>query len=240
MSSSQRTKSRKSISPKPPEWGFFILLRILFRVVASTTAVHLHYKGIQMDRTITVSGHAEVKKAPELAILSLNVQSQAKTTKGAQKAQAVFIRLVLGTLGALGIPDMAIKTQRFDVRQAYKPDEKTRQNVPDGYVASQQLVVTVDADEAGETIEAIATHQIQVQVSFGLKDHDAETTEALCLAIANARKKAQAMARVCGGMLGAALSMSAEAGGGASALPMGEIEITAAVTMQFSLLSISP
>jgi uncharacterized protein YggE len=206
-----------------------------------------------MDRLITVTGAAEVKKAPELAHLSLYVHAIATTAKKAGEKQSQLMHLVLGTLLGLGIPNSAIKTQRFSVNQAHRYDETKKQHVPDGFNANQQLLVTIPAEDVEEVMGMLANHPIQTSVSFGLKDHDKETNEALCLAIANAKQKARAMSEACGATLGAVVSCqeggghrggamraasampSAMGGGSAPELPMGEIEIHAAVTMQYEL-----
>ena len=72
-----------------------------------------------MDHIITVSGTAEVKKAPELAHFSLNVTEYGATAKAAREAQAELMLLVLGTLIGFGVAMTAIKTQRFQVQQNY-------------------------------------------------------------------------------------------------------------------------
>lgn len=211
-----------------------------------------------MDRTITVSGTAEVKKAPELAHFSLNVTAIGKTAKAAREAQSELMHLVHGTLLSFRVAAAKIKTQRFEIKQNYKYDEKSRENVPDGFNVNQQLMVVVDFDEATELTERLSHHPIQISVGFVLKDHDEETHKALKLAIANARAKAGAMAAACkctvgnviscteagsnrgGGARMMALSMaSPEAGGGAPAMPSGEIEVHASVTMQYQICEIA-
>ncbi len=207
-----------------------------------------------MDRIITVTGNAHVKKAPELAYLSLAITAQEKTRKAAQEAQAQTMHDVLGALDLLGVPKAAQKTTRYNVQQAHKYDEKRHQNVPDGFMVTQQLTVTVDVDAAEEIVGVLGKLPVVLSVGFGLKDHDQETNAALCLAIANARTKAEAMARACTCELGPVVSCEEEAhrggggirmmsmsagleaaGGSAPELPTGEIEISASVTMQFVL-----
>ena len=209
-----------------------------------------------MDRSITVTGHAEVKKEPELAYMNLTVSAHELTAKVAQETQSQLMSAVLATLDKLGVPAKARKTQNFRTQQLTNYDQKKQKHVPNGFQTTQSLLVTVEANEAEQVVGALGSmgEGVQLSIGFGLKNHDAETNEALCLAIENAKQKATAMAIACGATLGnviscqeggghrggapraMAVAASAEMGGGsAPELPMGEIEIHAMVTMQFAL-----
>ncbi len=174
-------------------------------------------------RTHTVSGDGKVAAAPEIARLRLGVMTEAKTAREASQQNAQKMARVVETLGKAGIPEDKIQTVQLSIEPAYdygQPDGRTTLR---GFQARNVVEATTrDLDRLGETLDAA----IQVGgntvegVQFELADPGAAQTRALAAAVADARRKAEALAEAADVELGEVQELSASYGGGPIPMPM--------------------
>jgi uncharacterized protein YggE len=145
--------------------------------------------------TIVTSGEAVVRRAPDVAYLTLAVEARAKNPRDAQRQNADAMAGVQQALATAGIPKDALKTQGLWLEQEFELAGLKR--TPRGYVARNTLEVRLDeVARAGELADSVVQSGATSLngIRFDLKDRAAAEREALRLAVADARGRADAAA----------------------------------------------
>ena len=145
------------------------------------------------QRTVTVNGTATIKAAPDEAVISLGVQTQAATAQGALTQNAERMMAVLQALVGQGISKDDVATSYVSLYPTYGNSgmEIT------GYQAANQIDVTVrDMNKVGPVIDSGvgAGANLSNGISFLLSDQNHGVNEALQAAVADARSKAETLA----------------------------------------------
>ncbi len=153
---------------------------ILLTTPSATSTTTTVYAGV------ITSGDAIVSKKPDLALISVAVDSKQSTAAAAQQDLATKAGRLIARAKALGIPDKDINTSGYSVGPNYVPSS----GVIDGYRAFEQLLLrwhTVDT--VGKALDALVQEggATQISVGFTLADPKAAQAEARSLAIADAR-----------------------------------------------------
>jgi len=144
---------------------------------------------------IVTTGEAVVKRAPDVAYLTLAVESRAGSPRDAQRQNADTMAAVQKALASALVPRDALKTVSAWLDQQF--DNVNGRRVSRGYVARNTLEVRVDeVGRAGEladvAVQAGATSLSGVR--FDLKDRAGAERDAVRLAVENARDRAEAAA----------------------------------------------
>lgn len=186
------------------------LLMVACMLVGATTAFS-HEEEAETP-TVQVSSSGWVEKAPEVAQVTLAVETVGKTAKEASKANAGRMVRVMKALLKAGVEKSLIRTVGYHVYPRYDDESRRgRELEPVGYTASNSIEVTVDpVDRAGDVIDAAieAGANRSNQLEFGLKDPDAAHLEALADAMRRARMQANVLARSVGKYVGDAVLIS--------------------------------
>jgi uncharacterized protein len=203
--------------------------------------------GNQGSDGITVTGVGHVDTVPDEAEFSLGVTTKGRTAREALAANSAQMRRLIAALKAAGIDERDIKTQNVSVGANYDGDVTA-----DGYSAHNSVSVLIrDLNRAGAVLEAASKAGANQVYGPSLSRSDRESLEAKALenAMANARKRAETLARAAGVGLGrvTAIVESAESGGyevyaaragaadGEVPIERGTEEIQASVTVTFSI-----
>jgi uncharacterized protein YggE len=144
---------------------------------------------------VVTSGQGVVQAVPDRAWVGIGAESRASTAREAQRLNTAAMTPILEKLRAAGVPPDAIKTVAYDVQ--YEWDYVNNRRVGKGYVARNSVEVRVDAiDKVGDVLEIAGTSGATSLggVRFDLKDRSKLEREALRLAVADARGKADAIA----------------------------------------------
>lgn len=144
---------------------------------------------------VVTSGQGVVQAVPDRAWVSVGAESRASSAREAQRLNTAAMTPILEKLRAAGISGDAIKTVAYDVQ--YEWDFVNGKRVGKGYVARNTVEVRVDAiDKVGEVLEIAGSSGATSLggVRFDLKDRTRLEREALRLAVADARGKADAIA----------------------------------------------
>jgi uncharacterized protein YggE len=201
-----------------------------------------------IESGVITSGDATVSKKPDIAFLSVGVESQQSSASAAQSDLASKAAKLIARAKALGIADKDTSTSGYWVGPYYSPGGQTIT----GYRASEQLQLKWHSvDTIGKALDGLvqeggATH---VSVSFGLADPKAARAEARTLAIADAHSRAQAMAAAAGVRLGQVVRVSDVTFSGyasgsfapkgatadSSQLPVGELNVTVTVEVAYAI-----
>jgi uncharacterized protein YggE len=219
----------------------------LFTVVALAGAVGLPDLAGAQDApegdTITVTGVGSVEVVPNEAQMSFGVESRAPTARAAVAANADAMRKIINALRQARGREIA--TQWVSV---YPVTNDT--GAVDGYSASNSVSATTDVDDAAALIDAAAEAGANQISGPGLSSSNAEALyrQALGKAVAEARARAEVLAKAAGRSLGriesisestAAVPYYAErmqaADAASTPIVPGEQETTANITVTFSL-----
>lgn len=173
-------------------------------------------------RTIFVNATAQVRRAPDQAVISLAVETPAPTAAEASRQNAERMTAVIEALRRLGIEREDIQTRRVELMPRYEamdrrmpepmpPDRMPQEPRIVGYIAVNQVVVTVDdIGLVGRVVDAgVAAGANRVTgIHFQLREPEAAYHEALRLAVQKARREAQVVADALGEPLGPALNVA--------------------------------
>ena len=204
--------------------------------------------GPSSQAAVVTSGDATVSKKPDLASISVGVQSRQSTASAAQSDLANKAAKLIAQAKALGIADKDINTAGYSVGPYYSSSGETIS----GYQASEQLQLKWHSvDSVGKALDTLVQQggATNVGVSFGLTDPKAAQAEARTLAIADAHGRAQAMASAAGVKLGQVIHVSdltysgpptpmydiRAAAPAATQLPVGELNVTVSVEVDYAI-----
>lgn len=204
--------------------------------------------------SIVTTGEAVVRRAPDRAFLVASVETRARDPKEAQAQNAKAMSAVQARVASAGIPKEAVRTLGYNIQQEF--DFTNGRRVPRGYVARNAIEVRVDALESlGELLDAVVQAGATSigGIRFDLRDRAGAEREALRLAVADARARAEAAASGVGRTIDRVLRiddtrretprpvqmamMAREAAQTDAATPVeaGEIEIRAQATLTVSI-----
>ena len=153
------------------------------------------------QRTVTVSGTATIKSAPDEAVIGLGVQTQANTAQGALSQNAEKMMKVLQALVDLGVSKDDIATSSVSLYPTYG---QSGMDIT-GYQAANQIEVTLrDMNKVGPVIDAAvgAGANFTNGVTFQMSDQNQGVNQALAAAVADARSKAETLAAAGDAQLG--------------------------------------
>lgn len=165
-----------------------------------------------MQRTITVSGTAQVTAEPDLARISSGVTTEADTARDALARNSDAMRKVIAALKAKGIDPKDIQTSAFRIEPKYAPG-KERAPAIAGYRAVNQVHVAVrDLSRLGEILDDLVTAGANQMggLSFEVTKADALKDAARKQAVANALARAKLLANAAGAEVGEVLTISEE------------------------------
>lgn len=174
---------------------------------------------------ITVTGSATVVVKPDIARLSIGVQTTEATVAGARNSAAEAMTKVQAALKQKGIADKDLQTQNLSITPQYANNPGgTGTPTIRGYQVSNQLQVTVrNLDSASEVLDAAVAaggNAVRVNgISFTVDKPEQFLSQARDEAVKNARARAEVLAKAAGVTLGAARAISESTNGGSVVQP---------------------
>lgn len=202
-------------------------------------------------RTINVSGEGRVSMTPDVAVLNLGVNMRDPQLATAQSNATATMNAVRDALRAAGVAERDIQTSQYSV---YVEQDYNQPNQPViGYVVTQMVTAKVrQIDQAGETIQAAVdagANQIS-GIWFTLEDTSDAIRQARERAVADARERAEHLARLANATLGPVQTISegystpgapvpyaadavAERAAGAPSIDAGTMEVVVSVSVSY-------
>jgi uncharacterized protein YggE len=199
-----------------------------------------------ITRTITVNGNGTVKAKPDRAGFSFGVDSRAATARAASADNARSMRRLIDALKAAGIAEEDLQTQQVSIWPQTDGDGHVT-----GFTASGSVSAETSIADAGSVVDA-ATEAGANSVSgpsLTLSDSHALEARALKQAVADARRKAEALADASSATLGDVVKVVE--GGAAEPMPLfetaarakdagtpiepGTVDTNASVTVTFAM-----
>jgi len=163
------------------------------------------------QRSMTVVGVGHVEAVPDMAVVTLGVQDQAKTAKAATEAMSRAAGAMLDKIRSAGIADRDVQTSGLDLFPVYdRGSTPGADQVLVGFRASTSLTLRVrKLDGLGGLLDQLVSAGANtVQgISFDVSGRDALMDEARAAAVADALRKAKLYADSAGVVLGDILSI---------------------------------
>ncbi|MCQ6562234.1 SIMPL domain-containing protein [Paenibacillus mendelii] len=207
---------------------------------------------------ITVSGNGELQVAPDVAYINVGIETRAATAKEAQAKNAnQFAAMEKVLYDTYKMAKKDVKTVGFYVQPEYKYNEKDGTSKVTGYVATHTVQITSrNLEGIGQLLDSLSAagaNRIE-GVTFNTEKQEQYELQALEKAMANAKAKAETLAKAAGrSVKGVAaisqgnvsstpifqrnMNMAAEskADGGATSVQTGEITITTTVSVAYEM-----
>lgn len=148
---------------------------------------------------IVTTGEAEIKRAPDRAWVAIRAESRAKDPKDAQRQNVDAMSAVMAKLKGMALGEDAIRTLSYELQPEF--DYANGRQTLRGYVARNTIEVRLDdiakvGDVLGAAVGSGATSVGGLR--FDLKNRESAEREALRLAVADARGRADAAAQGAG------------------------------------------
>jgi uncharacterized protein YggE len=181
-------------------------------------------------RSVTVVGRGEVQAKPDIATTNLGVEVLAPTVEQALAEANQRMDILLAALKGAGVDEKDIQTSNFSINFERSPvepkpvPEGTQPEQPAGSyrVSNMVRVIVRDLNQVGKVIDmAVKAGANNVWgISFGLDETDALESAARASAVADARARAESLARLNTVELGEVLTISEVIGGGSGPVMM--------------------
>lgn len=155
-------------------------------------------------RSITVVGTGTSKATPDTVTVQVGVQSQAATAREALDQNGASMQALITKLKEAGIADKDLQTSNFGINPTYDNDGRA----VTGYQVSNSVTITIrEIAKASELLDKVVSAGANnvSGISFGFADTAALQATAREQALANARTRAEGMAKATGGALGQVL-----------------------------------
>ena len=171
--------------------------------------------------TFSLAAHGETNVAPDMATITLGVQTDDMTAAGALRANGAKMNQVMAALRKAGVADRDIQTSNLNVNPQYVYE----QNQPpkfNGYQVTNQVTVTVrDLNRVGQAVDATvgAGANTVSGISFGLQNPQVAEDAARMDAVKALQAKADLYAKATGYRIVRLVNLS-EGGGYTPAPPM--------------------
>ncbi|MHB8107341.1 MAG: SIMPL domain-containing protein [Candidatus Cryosericum sp.] len=192
--------------------GFVVLQSMLIVAIAAVIAFSPAVGARQLvladtttsvTPTVSVSGTGKITVKPTIARISFGVFTHDDKSSIAQANNDAIMAKISAALKAAGIKDEDIQTIGYSLQPHYTWDKTTEKSVLDGYDMNHNMSVTVRTiKDAGKFVGIIADNGANTVdgIAFDVDDAVLEQTKltALDLAMANARKKADIVAKAAG------------------------------------------
>lgn len=148
---------------------------------------------------IITTGEAEIKRAPDRAWVVVRAESRARDPKEAQRLNVDAMNAVMAKLKGMALGEDAIRTLSYELQPEF--DYADGRQKLRGYVARNAIEVRLDdlgkvGDVLGAAVGSGATSVGGLR--FDLKNRESAEREALRLAVADARGRADAAAQGAG------------------------------------------
>lgn len=212
--------------------GWLLVAFLAVSTVSMAAGLRYIGAGVQAANTINISGHGEIFATPDIATFTYSVVADKPTVADAQAAATAASNAITGYLKSAGIADADIQTSGYSVYPQYDyqnavcpqvaPSGGTTVYCPPGkqvlkgYEASQSTTVKVrDLGKAGDLLTGVGQKGATniSGLNFTFDNPDAPQDQARSKAIADAKSKAQELAKELGVSLVRVVSFQESSGG---------------------------
>ncbi len=173
------------------------------------------------QKRITVVGHGEVNVTPDIARVTIGVQTQGATASEALQSNNTQMQQLIDALKAAGIPATDIQTVGFGVNPRYDYSDDGKGTIV-GYDVSNAVNVKIPLNDTGSLLDKVV--QLGANnisgIAFDVADKSKALEDARAAAINDAKVRATQYAQASGASVGSVLVITEQIG--SSPVPMME------------------
>lgn len=152
--------------------------------------------------TITVTGSAETKTAPDRAVVSVSVEAAGNSATAVRDELATQSEQLTGSLRSSGLADDQITSGRFSIRERRERRERPREGekpAPPVYYGTHSFTIDVDSvDETGSVVDTAidggADSVDRIEYTLSESTRAELRQQALKQAVSDARSEAEVLA----------------------------------------------
>jgi uncharacterized protein len=206
---------------------FVFAIVAIFAVMVSAcgpSTVNNNYAAPEALRTLNVSGVGVVYLTPDIAYITIGVNTQRDNASEAVDANKEQTTAVIQAIKAAGVEDKDIRTNNFSIWSNPQYDEFGQLSGQVNYVVDNTVNVTVrDIDKLGDLLDAAITAGANsiYSIQFDVEDKTAAQQEARTKAVEDAKAEATGLAETSGVALDVIQNISYYESGGAYYYDMG-------------------
>ena len=197
-------------------WNLLLVAGIVYLGVTAANALKQNSYIGRPDAardTIAISAEGKVTALPDIATISVGVQTENKAVSAAQKENSTKMNAIIEKVKSFSVAAEDIKTSNYSIYPQY--DYVNGRQIERGYMVTQNIDVKVrNLDKIGEILAAVGdlgANQVG-GVSFTIDEPEDLRQQARLKALEAAKKKAQALADASGVKLGKVVGFSENEG----------------------------
>jgi uncharacterized protein YggE len=177
-----------------------LLWLLIFALVTTACAPATAATDKAQPRTISVNGTGQAVLTPDIAYITIGVQSEAPSAKEAVAKNNAQAQAVINALLGIGVAETDIRTTNFSIypNQRYDRDGNPLEIT---YVVNNSVYVTIrELEQIGDILDQVVqagANQIN-NIQFDVADKTAALAAARDAAVAQAREQAEALAKAAG------------------------------------------
>ncbi len=185
-------------------FGKIVVLVLALAVLATLVDSALSRRRIEREpRILAVTAEAYAEAEPDVAKISLGVKSVQPTPAAAARKVSDTVAAIKAKLAQLGVAQDAVETSELYLGEATQYDYRKSREVRVGYKAYHWLRVTLKRNDfpklAAVVNAAVGAGATSLSgLAFEVEKDNTLRAQALAKATANAREKAEAMAKSAG------------------------------------------
>lgn len=200
-----------------PIWLVALLAVGLVGVSALSVVGVNEYKA--NEKGITATGEYKVFLDPDQATATVRVETRADKAQDARAANAEKMKAIIAALKSQGLTDKDLETTSFNIYQEQIWNPTTGKQTQGQYIATHSLRIrTKDVENVGKYVDVAVTNGANgvdsIQFELSSEKESEYQREALKVASAQAKQKAQAIADGFGVELGDITELSSSFQGG--------------------------
>lgn len=191
-----------------------ILIFVLISALLLTACGGGQQQAQNEPRTITVTGEAEVRVAPDEVIISLGIETWNEDLEAAKAENDERVARVLALIQEKGIEPKHIQTDHINVEPRYHDNYEKRSFI--GFFVRKNIVVTLrDLTQFEKLLTDVLQNGVNYVhgIEFRTTDLRTQRDKARELAIQAAREKAEALAGALGQQVGKPRSINEDSSG---------------------------
>lgn len=158
-------------------------------------------KPVLAEHTIVIEGLGKASMSPDIAVMTFGISSTAKTVSDAQKQNTASMNALIDKIKASGIASADLQTKDYSAYEKTEWNAQTQKSQSVGWIVSQSLDVKIRDVQKVSTIVEIGGQNGSTSISgpvFTIDDQTTYEATARDKALANAKKKADAIAQSLG------------------------------------------
>jgi uncharacterized protein YggE len=163
-------------------------------------------------KTISVQGFGEVKVKPDVANITFNLSATNLDFKKAVNELNSKVNSLSKALRKIGVPKEEIYSSNYNINKEFKHNYKTGEKIFLGFKVSHSIALQVGADtkSVNKVFSALikSLDDIELNLSFGIKDIEKLKDIMIANAIKDANKKANVIAETAKVQLGDIISIN--------------------------------